>query len=64
LRRCSAFKGPETWKWTERNPWAGNLLDAVRTSFNLKPGHFQDTVGQPVIAENLIRAENTACYTN
>lgn len=31
----------ETWKWTERNPWAGKLLDGIATSFDLKPGHFQ-----------------------
>jgi len=40
------IRGPETWKWTERNPWAASLLDSVRTSFNLKPGHFQETTRQ------------------
>lgn len=41
------IRGAETWKWTERNAWAGKLLDAVRTSFELKPRHFQETVREP-----------------
>lgn len=35
------IRGPETWAWTERTPWAGRLLEAVRTRLSLKPGHFQ-----------------------
>jgi hypothetical protein len=42
-----SIQGPDTWKWTSRNPWAGKLLDAIRTSFNLKPGHFEETIRQP-----------------
>ena len=42
VKAVQSIRGPETWKWTERNPWAGKLLDAVRTSFDLKPGHFQE----------------------
>lgn len=42
-----SMQGPEAWKWTERNPWAGKLLDAVRVSFDLKPGHFQESVREP-----------------
>ncbi len=34
--------GAETWKWVERNPWAGKLLDSVSAKFNLKPGTFQE----------------------
>jgi len=49
IEAVQCIRGPETWKWTERNPWAGNLLDAVRTSFNLKPGHFQETVREPTV---------------
>ncbi|MBM3765674.1 MAG: hypothetical protein FJW32_09800 [Acidobacteria bacterium] len=41
------IRGPETWKWTDRNPWAGKLLDAIRTKFDLKPGHFQATTREP-----------------
>ena len=36
------IRGPETWAWTERNPWAGRLLESVRTRLELAPGHFQD----------------------
>ena len=42
VKAVQCIRGPETWKWTERNPWAGKLLEAVRTSFDLKPGHFQE----------------------
>jgi hypothetical protein len=38
-----SIRGPETWKWVERNPWAGNLLDSVAKRFELQPGHFQQT---------------------
>lgn len=42
-----SIRGPETWQWTDRNPWAAKLLDAIRTSFDLKPGHFQEMVRDP-----------------
>ena len=29
---------------------AGKLLDGVRTSFDLKPGHFQETVREPRVS--------------
>ena len=41
-RSVQSIRGPETWNWVERNPWASNLLEAVRKSFDLKPGHFQE----------------------
>jgi len=34
--------GAETWKWVERNPWVGNLLDSVAKRFELQPGIFQE----------------------
>jgi len=37
------LRGPETWAWTERTPWAGRLLEAIRVRLALKPGHFQET---------------------
>ena len=46
VKAVQCIRGPETWKWTERNPWAGKLLESVRTSFDLKPGHFQE-IGAP-----------------
>ena len=50
IAAVQCIQGPETWKWTDRNPWAGQLLDTVRTSFNLKPGHFQETVREPRVS--------------
>jgi hypothetical protein len=47
IEAVQSIRGPETWKWTDRNPWAGKLLDAVRTRFDLKPGHFQEAVREP-----------------
>lgn len=47
VRAVQCIRGPETWKWTDRNPWAGKLLDAIRTNFDLKPGHFQETTREP-----------------
>ncbi|WP_019942730.1 hypothetical protein [Dyadobacter beijingensis] len=41
VKSVQCIRGPETWKWTEANPWAGKLLEAVRVKFDLKPGHFQ-----------------------
>jgi len=49
IEAVQCIQGPETWKWTDRNPWAGNLLDAVQTSFDLKPRHFQETVREPSV---------------
>jgi len=43
------IRGPEVWTWTERNPWAGDLLDAVGRRFDFKPGHFQKTVREPSV---------------
>jgi hypothetical protein len=42
VKAVQCIRGPETWNWVERNPWAGNLLESVRKKFNLKPGHFQE----------------------
>ncbi|MEZ5399681.1 MAG: hypothetical protein R2729_08415 [Bryobacteraceae bacterium] len=43
------IQGPETWKWTAKNSWAGKLLDAVRANFDLKPGHFQESTREPTV---------------
>ena len=42
VKSVQSIQGPETWKWLERNPWAGRLLDSVAKSFDLKPGYFQE----------------------
>jgi hypothetical protein len=42
VKAVQCIRGPETWNWTERNPWAADLLESVRKKFDLKPGHFQE----------------------
>ncbi|MCU1322270.1 MAG: hypothetical protein JWM43_1919 [Acidobacteriaceae bacterium] len=41
VKAVQSIRGPETLKWVEGNPWAVNLLEAVRKNFDLKPGYFQ-----------------------
>ena len=41
VRSVQSIRGPETWQWVERTPWAGSLLEAIRKQFDLQPGHFQ-----------------------
>jgi hypothetical protein len=41
VRSVQSIRGPETWQWVERNPWASKLLDAVAKSFTFEPQHFQ-----------------------
>ncbi len=43
VRSVQSIRGPETWKWVESNPWANNLLEAVRKNFDLTPGRFQES---------------------
>lgn len=49
VKAVQCIRGPETWNWTDRNPWAGKLLDAIRASFELKQGHFQETTRDPTV---------------
>ncbi len=42
VRSVKYIKGPDAWKWTENNPWAGNLLESIRKKLNLKPGYYQE----------------------
>jgi hypothetical protein len=41
VKSVQSIRGPETWNWTERTPWASNQLEALRKNFDLKQGHFQ-----------------------
>ena len=41
VKSVQSIRGPETWKWVARTPWADHLLDAVRRKFDLKPGDLQ-----------------------
>jgi hypothetical protein len=43
VKSIQSIRGTEAWKWVERNPWAGKLLDAVAIQFDFKPGYFQET---------------------
>ncbi len=42
VKSVQSIRGPETWNWVKANAWAGNLLEAVRSKFALKPGYFQE----------------------
>ena len=42
VKSVQSIRGPETWKWVEQNPWAGNLLEAVRKNRDLKQGYLQE----------------------
>ena len=42
VKAVQCIRGPEIWRWTERNPWAANPLESIRKSFDLKPAHFQE----------------------
>ncbi|WP_375582225.1 hypothetical protein [Cyclobacterium xiamenense] len=41
IRSVQSIRGPEVWKWVERNAWASRLVDAVATEFELPSGHFK-----------------------
>ena len=43
VKAVQSIRGPETWKWVERNPWVGNLLAAVEKKFEFKQGYFQES---------------------
>ena len=50
IAAVQCIQGPDTWKWTARNAWAGKLLEAIRTRFQLKPGHFEETTRAPGVS--------------
>ena len=37
VKAVQSIRGPETWKWVARTPWAGRLLDSVARRFKLTP---------------------------
>ena len=43
VKSVQSIRGPETWKWVERNQWASRLVDAVVKKFAFKPGYFQES---------------------
>lgn len=62
VRSVQWIRGPETWRWTERNPWAAQLLESVRTRLALKPGHFQDSNAPNVCVVEYRDATKAAVY--
>ena len=43
VKSVQSVRGPDTWKWVERNPWADKLLASVAERFDLKPGVLQES---------------------
>jgi hypothetical protein len=41
VKSIQSIRGPESWKWVERNTWAANLLEAVAKRLELKPENYQ-----------------------
>jgi hypothetical protein len=41
VKAIQCIRGPETWKWVQRTPWAASLLESVRNKFALPSGHFE-----------------------
>jgi hypothetical protein len=37
VKAVQSIRGPETWNWVARTPWAGRLLDSVARRFKLAP---------------------------
>ena len=42
VKAVQSIRGPETWKWVARTPWAAGLLDAVAKRFRLKPASLRE----------------------
>jgi hypothetical protein len=50
LASIQALEGAEAWRWTDGNPWAGQLLDrALARCEDRKPGSPRDNVKQPIL---------------
>ena len=43
VKAVQSIRGPDTWKWVARTPWAGGLLDSVAGRFKLKPTSLRRT---------------------
>jgi hypothetical protein len=51
VKSVQAIRGPDTWTWVERSPWASKLLDSVTKHFDLKPGSVQETEGRVCLVD-------------
>ena len=63
VKSVQSIRGPETWKWAERTPWATRLLDGVTKSFNLKPGSFQGSRNPNVCIVEYNDGTNAAVFS-
>ena len=43
VKTVQSIRGPEVWKWAERNPWVGRLLGSVAANFQMKQGSLQES---------------------
>jgi hypothetical protein len=43
VKTVQSIRGPEVWKWAERNPWVGKLLNSVAANFQMKQGSLQES---------------------
>ncbi len=41
VKSIQSIRGPESWKWVERNSWAADLLEAVAKRLELKPENYR-----------------------
>jgi hypothetical protein len=57
------IRGPETWAWTERHPWAATLLESVRARLELQPGHFQALAAPNVCIVDYRDGTHAAVYS-
>jgi hypothetical protein len=50
IRAVTCVEGADVWKWTDRNAWAGRLLEAALTRCEgRKPGSPRDAVKEPIL---------------
>jgi hypothetical protein len=63
VRAVQWIRGPETWAWTERNPWAARLLESVGTRLDLAPGHFQENTAPNVCLVEYRDGTKAAIYS-
>ena len=62
IKSVQSIRGPETWKWVEQNPWANNLLEAVRKTSTASPDTFRRESGQPSVSLNTTMAPKVPSY--
>src|SRR5262245_43013141 len=42
VKAVQSIRGPETWRWVDRTPWAAALLDAVAKRFKVTPASLRE----------------------